>query len=194
MNTNTQEENAKTAELYLSNIKESAGRKQLVKNHQELKIPVEAYEFAMNALDFVPISNVKKSEVLTDLAKHNAEKIEQYGAESFGEKDRLYAHTIVEEVEKKRNAASAQFFYENIDNLMTRSKMVTDPKHSELSNAYYNYIHAENTKDTHGHEQGSEAMSIVKENMTKQIRENSPESFRSVEHVSDTNRNAVLDR
>ncbi len=178
MDINTQEKNTTLAAEYLSHIAAPAERVILMKNHSELKIPVESYQFAVNALEFIPISETKKAKTLAELAIHYSEKIEIQGAEAFDVKDKLYAHSFIEEIRTKRNLASAKYFHDNIDDLYNRTSMVSDPRHTELTGAYYRYIHAENAIDKDGDAPSREAMSLVKERMTRQIEEKSPEFFR----------------
>ncbi|MDD2934346.1 MAG: hypothetical protein PHO76_10735 [Methylotenera sp.] len=178
MDINTQDKNTALATEYLSHIAITAERAALIKNHPELKIPVESYQYAVNGLAFIPISDAKKAKTLAELAAHYAEKIEAQGTEAFDVKDRVYAVSFVEEVNTKRNIASAKYFHDNIDDLYKRTYMITDPQHVELWGAYYKYIHAENTIDKDGDTPSREAMSLVKERMTRQIEEKSPEFFR----------------
>lgn len=175
--------NNNDAKSYLDHIKTQAGRTALVKIQQEFQIPVESYQYAVNALGFIPISDIKKEKSLDAIALHYADKIRTQGVDTFKNEDRLFAISFVDEIRTKRNEASAKFFSANIDNPTTRSLMVTDSEHSELINAYYFYLKAENTKDAHGHVQGTETMALVKEKMTRQILEHSPESFQPMTNI-----------
>jgi hypothetical protein len=178
MDINIQNKNTALATEYLNHIATPSERAQLIKNHLELKIPVESYQYAVNALEFIPISEARKTKILAELATHYAEKVESQGADALDIKDRLYAVSFVAEVSTKRNIASAKYFHDNIDDPYKRTSMVTDPHHSELAGAYYRYILAENTTGKDGDTPSREAMRLVKEIMTRQIEEKSPEFFR----------------
>lgn len=180
---NDTHKNDNDAESYLDKIETQAGRTALVKNQQGFQIPVDSYQYAVNALGFIPISDMKKEKALDAIALHYADKIKTRGIDTFKNEDRLFAISFVDEIRTKRNEASAKFFNDNIGNTATRHLMVTDPSHSELTNAYYYYLKAENTKDTHNYLQGPEAMALVKDKMTKQILEHSPESFQPMSNI-----------
>lgn len=172
--TNQEAENKQFSALYLNNIQSAESRKQLLANHQELKIPIESYQYTVNALSNIPISDRKKEVALDILAKHYADKITTEGIAAFDTEDRQFAVNFTQAIISKRNADAANYFHENISNLMTRNTMVVGP-HTELMGAYYHYIKAEN--------EGRDVseMEKLKNSMTEQIKAQSPEFFRNAD-------------
>ena len=165
-------QNSELANDYLKNIYDPAARASFKKEHQELKIPIEAYESVSNALSSIPMPEGKSERVLRSLAEHYADRIKEQDADPLGPKDSVYAAVFFDNERIKRNQESAEYFHANIDTLIFRTNQLPPESHKELIGAYYQYLQAANK-----YVNDPDALEKIKEKMTEQIRTNSPESF-----------------
>ncbi len=156
------------AETYLDNIQDAAKRSALKKEHEELKIPVEGYEAVSNGLANIQMPANKKEQLLHNLADHYADRIKDRDANPIGNADAVYAITYYYAAMEKRNAESAQYFKENIDDWVHRNNQLPPESHKELMGAYYQYV--KEISQSHDTEK-------TKELIAAQIRDKSPESF-----------------
>ncbi len=168
--------NKTLAETYLGNIQDSDKRAAVKKEHEELKIPVEGYEAVSNGLANVQMPASQKAQLLHNLADHYADRIKERDANPISNADAVYAVTYYYAAMEKRNAESAKYFKENIDDWVYRDNQLPPESHKELMGAYYQYV--KEIAQSHDPEK-------TKELITSQIRDKSPESF-SYPAVSET--------
>ncbi len=177
MEPNTQLGNAELATYYLTNIATAKGRNDMLKSHEELRIPIEMYKFAINGLDSIGNSASQQKRALEILKSHIAEKIADQGPEAFDIKDRQFAFEFVQGVTAKRNEALANAFRADIESPIARRHLLID--YPALTNAYYYYQKTEYFNMDQGLD--PEVMSRLKNKMADQIEEKGPESFRPAE-------------
>lgn len=174
MEPNTQLSNTELSAYFLANIGTTKRRNDMLKSHEELRIPVEMYKFAINGLDSIGNSARQQKKALEILKGHIAEKITRQGPEAFDINDKQFAFEYVQGVTAKRNEALANAFRADIENPIARRHLLID--YPALTNAYYYYQKTEYFNMGQGLD--PEIMSKLKNKMADQIEEKGPESFR----------------
>lgn len=170
---NNDELNAKLANDYLSQVQDPKGRANLRKEHSELEVAIQSYEYMFNSLSNFPISDRNKKNLLDNVAEHYADRIAEPDSKPLSLEDGRYARTIFERVRVNRNEESAQYFHDHIEDLVFSRNARMPESHSELNNAYDHYRRGININP--------EQRESMRDLITQQIKLHSPESILPIE-------------
>lgn len=176
MDINIEKNNDRNSELahdYMSRIHDAKGRALLRKDHSELEVAIQSYEYILNRLSNFPIPESNKKKLLDNVAEHYAGRVSEHDSKPLTLDDGAYARTIFERVRVNRNEESAKYFHDNIETLVFSKNARMPDSHSELNNAYDQYI-----KSIGLHPNLKESIRAA---ITQQIKFNSPESIAPVE-------------
>lgn len=176
MDINIEKNNDRNAELandYMSKINDPKERAVLRKEHKELEVAIQSYEYMLNSLSNFPIPEGNKKKLLDNVAEHYASRITEQDSKPMTLADGEYARTVFERVRVNRNEESAQYFHNHIEDLVFSKNARMPDSHSELNNAYDQY-----RKNI---DINPDQRELIRAVITHQIKFNSPESIRPVE-------------
>lgn len=176
MDNNIEKNNVPNTDLandYMSKINNPKERVLFAKEHKELEVAIQSYEYMLNGLSNFPISDSNKKKLLDNVAEHYAGRITEQDSKPLTLEDGKYARTVFESVRVNRNQESAQYFHDHIEALVFSKNERMPESHSELNNAYDQY-----RKKV---DMNPDQRELIRAIITQQIKLNSPESILPIE-------------